>query len=67
MIRVVRTGGVIVFDVVTEKCLAQDHLAQWIASGIQSGPYPAIMPEQYVIELFSQRGCTTVFVWSCHE
>jgi SAM-dependent methyltransferase len=60
MIRVARPGGFIIFDIVSEKCLTNEILEQWLITGIQSGPFPAMMPEQFILNLFAERGCSLV-------
>jgi SAM-dependent methyltransferase len=54
MIRVVRPGGQIVFDIVSESCMPDATLEKWIAGGIH---YPCIMPREFVIDFFTRRRC----------
>ncbi|GEM_PF-2905518 len=54
MLRVVRPGGFIVFDVMTEACMAPDTIDRWIDSGLHTGSYPAAMPRQAVIGYFER-------------
>jgi hypothetical protein len=58
MARVVRDRGKVVFDIVTEDCMDDRSMDTWLASGIQSGPYPAIMPKRFVVDLMTSRGLT---------
>jgi hypothetical protein len=58
MARVVREGGKIVFDIVTEDCLDEATLEAWHKSGWGYQHYPCLMPKQYAIDFFSKRGCS---------
>lgn len=60
MVRVVKTGEKIVFDIVTEECLDDDTLKDWFAAGGGYQHYPCLMPKQFAINFFSKRGCTFV-------
>lgn len=53
MVRVVRQGGKVVFDIVTEACMDETTLGKWLASGMV---YPSIMPKQYAVDFFVSRG-----------
>jgi Methyltransferase domain len=55
MIRIARPGGEIVFDIVSENCMADPTLEKWVASGIY---YPCIMPREFVIQRFARRNCS---------
>ncbi|MFF3554257.1 class I SAM-dependent methyltransferase [Streptomyces tsukubensis] len=59
MARVVRPGGRIVFDVMTETCLDPATVRTWATEG---GPghdsYPAAMPRGTCVDLFATFGCT---------
>lgn len=55
MIRVARPGGLIVFDIVSEDCMADATLEKWIASGIS---YPSMMPKNFVISFFARKHST---------
>lgn len=59
MARVVRPGGRIVFDVMTETCLDPATVRTWATEG---GPghdsYPAAMPRGTCVDLFATLGCT---------
>ncbi|MGL5808215.1 MAG: methyltransferase domain-containing protein [Xenococcaceae cyanobacterium] len=56
MARVVRDGGKVVFDMVTEDCLDDATLENWITSGHGYQHYPCLMPKQYTINFFERRG-----------
>lgn len=56
MARVVRPGGVVVFDIVTEACLAPETIERWIASGLRTGSYPAAAPRASAVRYFASRG-----------
>jgi phospholipid N-methyltransferase len=47
--RVLRAGGVAIFDVFTERCLDPEQLDRWLETDVRSGPYPAAVPRQCVI------------------
>ena len=54
MVRVVRDGGVIVFDLLTEECMDEITLDRWVASGADY--VCSMMPRQYAIDYFHRRG-----------
>ncbi len=55
MIRVVRPGGHIVCDVLTEECLDASRLRAWLDSGIR---YPqSMVAREWVVDLFARGGC----------
>jgi SAM-dependent methyltransferase len=56
MARVVRTGGRLVFDIMTEECMDDPMLEKWIGSGMVYSTYPAVMPEAYTLDFFRKRG-----------
>ncbi|MFD3515782.1 methyltransferase domain-containing protein [Streptomyces sp. NPDC058657] len=59
MARVVRPGGRIVFDVMTENCLAPEAVRAWATQGGPGhGSYPAAMPRRTVEDLFETLGCS---------
>lgn len=57
MVRVARSGGYIVFDVVTEDCMSAGILKSWLAEepNVHS-IYPVIMPREYAINFFRANG-----------
>ncbi|MFF0745379.1 methyltransferase domain-containing protein [Streptomyces sp. NPDC004111] len=56
--RVVRPGGRIVFDVMTETCLEPDAVHDWAKQGGEGhGPYPAALPRRMCVDLFASLGC----------
>ncbi|MFB6837843.1 methyltransferase domain-containing protein [Streptomyces sp. NPDC056361] len=58
MARVARPGGRIVFDVMTETCLAPATMRDWATKGgAGHDSYPAAMPRQACVDLFATLGC----------
>jgi hypothetical protein len=53
MMRIVKKGGKIIFDVVTEACMDDSTLNEWLETGSGYQHYPCIMPKQYVVDLFT--------------
>jgi phospholipid N-methyltransferase len=53
MVRVVRPGGTVVFDVVTEECMDEETMAKWLVS---SSTYPVVISRRRVAQFFQQRG-----------
>lgn len=56
MARVVRPGGKVVFDVVTETCMDDATCNRWIEARGGYQCYPCMIPKQYVLDFFSKRG-----------
>lgn len=56
MARVVREGGKVVFDIVTEECMKMDIIIKWLSRGAASWPFPNIMPKQFTLSIFQQKG-----------
>jgi hypothetical protein len=56
MARVVRDGGKVVFDIVTESCLDDATLEKWFISESGYQHYPCLMAKQYAIDFFCKRG-----------
>lgn len=56
MARIVRHGGKIVFDIVTEECMSDEIVETWLQSGGGYQHYPCLMPKQYTIDFFCKRG-----------
>ena len=55
MLRVVRPGGALVFDVLTEDSFTQEKLDAWLESGIR---YPStLVPRAMVLDCFERGGC----------
>jgi phospholipid N-methyltransferase len=52
MVRVVRPGGAIAFDVLTEQCLTDDIVKVWIANGTIFRP----IPREWLIDYLGRRG-----------
>ncbi|MFI6938023.1 methyltransferase domain-containing protein [Streptomyces sp. NPDC050418] len=58
MARVVRPGGRIVFDVMTESCLDPETMRAWATKGgTGHDSYPAAMPRTACVDLFATLGC----------
>jgi Methyltransferase domain len=55
LIRIARTGGSIVFDIVSERCMVNDIVEKWIASKLY---FPCMMPREFVIDFFARRQCS---------
>lgn len=58
MVRIVRPGGKIVFDIVTENCFTDEDLANWHAGGDGYQHYPCLVPRQFTIDFLARRGLT---------
>jgi SAM-dependent methyltransferase len=59
MARVTRSGGRIVFDVLTEACLDPATVRAWAThDGDGHDSYAAAMPRQTCVDLFADLGCT---------
>lgn len=58
MIRVVRAGGTIVFDIMTEDCLSGDLLNSWIESGATHAC--SMTARNFTLEFFTSRGLSFV-------
>jgi hypothetical protein len=56
MIRVVRPGGHVVFDILTEQCLDPSTLRLWLDKAATRSGYPCIMPRHFALGFFSDRG-----------
>ena len=56
MARIVRVGGRVVFDIVTENCFSDDDLTQWYEAGGGYQHYPCLVPRQFTIDFFARRG-----------
>lgn len=54
MARVVKDGGYVVFDLVTEDCLTDELLEKWISSGVDHAH--SMTSKQYAIDFFTRRG-----------
>jgi hypothetical protein len=55
--RVVREGGFIVFDLMTDACLDVEIMSKWAAAGIPGGSsYPNFMSKHCTIDFFCSRG-----------
>ena len=59
-VRVVRPGGWVVFDIMTQRCLPPAQLRAWAASGIRNGAYPAVVPEDLAVDFFEDAGFALV-------
>lgn len=56
MMRVVRKGGKIAFDIVTEDCMRDDIVDAWLSTGAGYQHYPCLVPKQFTINFFCSRG-----------
>lgn len=56
MARVTRKAGHLVFDLITETCLDSTRFEGWLASGIENGAYPAVVPRELATTFFASRG-----------
>jgi hypothetical protein len=59
MARVVRPGGKVVFDVMTERCMEDSTIEGYLegeTGAARHGVYPAMMPRQFVIDFLLRRG-----------
>jgi hypothetical protein len=56
MMRVVRDGGKIVFDITTEGCMEPAILGKWFAAGFYNSPYPSFMSKGYTLNIFQEGG-----------
>jgi hypothetical protein len=54
MARVVKVGGYIVFDLLTEDCLTDELMEKWIQSGVDHAH--SMTAKQFSIDFFSRRG-----------
>ena len=55
MVRVTRSGGYIVFDIVSERCMPEADIEKWAARRIY---YPHVIPREMVIAFFVKRQCS---------
>jgi SAM-dependent methyltransferase len=53
MARVLRPGGRVAFDILSESCFGEAELEAWIGS---NELWPTILPREFVIELFRRNG-----------
>ncbi|HLO83264.1 MAG TPA: class I SAM-dependent methyltransferase [Chitinophagaceae bacterium] len=53
MIRVVKKGGIIAFDVFDQSSYTDEIIEKWISTG---HTYPNIIPEEIILDLFSKNG-----------
>lgn len=60
LVRVVRPGGWVVFDLMTEDCLGAAQTSTWAASGIRNGSFPAAMPIRAAVSFFAAAGYSLV-------
>ena len=54
-VRVLRPGGKLVFDLITDECLDDATLERWLTTGPRAGTYPSVNSEQYVVRFLSVR------------
>ena len=60
MVRVVRPGGHVVFDAMTEPCMTDEVVDRWLSSMAAYSFYPTMIPRQYLIDFFQRRGFETM-------
>jgi SAM-dependent methyltransferase len=61
MARVVRDGGWIVFDIMTEGCFSSDHLKEWFAENPWEWSWtPQFISKDFVRKFFADRGISFV-------
>lgn len=53
--RVVRDGGKLVFDVMSEECFDATTLQKWLESETTPSPYPNLLPKRFVVDFFCSR------------
>lgn len=56
LMRVTRSGGLVVFDVPTEDCMPVETLRTWVDSDVNAGPYPSFLARRLVLETFDAGG-----------
>jgi|MudIll2142460700_1097286.scaffolds.fasta_scaffold17467_2 hypothetical protein len=56
MIRVVREGGKIVFDILDEDCMDTNTLRMWLDASIPNGLYPSFLAKGYALDIFYDHG-----------
>ncbi len=56
MARVARSGGHVVFDIITEDCIDSELFEKWVAAETGGGSFPAIMPRSLALDCFESRG-----------
>lgn len=54
--RVLRPGGWMVFDIVTEDCLAPETVDRWAGSGVRNSTYPTPFPLRSATDYFAAKG-----------
>jgi SAM-dependent methyltransferase len=57
MARVVKPGGYIIFDVLSEKSFEAPYLSKWL---VGKRTYPLFSSSEFVTKIFSENGCTFV-------
>ena len=55
MARVLRSGGCMVFDCVTEPCMDEETLEKWIEAKTY---FPVMMPREFILQFFLKRQCS---------
>jgi len=57
MARVVRDKGWVVFDIMTESCFTEEHLAEWFAANTWEWSWsPHMIARSFAVDLFAERG-----------
>jgi Methyltransferase domain len=57
MARVVRPGGAVAFDIVTENCMDEAATKSWVS---QSATLYSMIPRQWTVDLFARHGLSEV-------
>jgi SAM-dependent methyltransferase len=60
MTRIAARGGHVVFDVVTEDCMAPEVLERWLAAEADYQVYPNLVPRRYLCDLLERLGLALV-------
>ncbi len=56
IVRVTKSGGFAVFDLLTDACLKPAMIDRWAATKMNAGSYPTAMPRQTAIDYFVEHG-----------
>jgi SAM-dependent methyltransferase len=58
MVRVVRPGGKLVFDLVTEGCMSPEVIDAWLEQPGAYQHYPCMVPAAFAVDFVRRRGCS---------
>lgn len=59
-VRIVRPGGWVVFDLMTEECLSPSQIIAWAESGVRNGSFPSATPLRAATAFFEAAGFSLV-------